>query len=81
MENTFDLDVDFNGQTYEFAGELIISGYVHRIELDVNGTRVSFEPDEERNYRALLSMQDVQNNQLNVGLIKAIANRLDSLLT
>lgn len=81
MDNTFELDVDFNGETYEFEGNLIISGYLHKIELDVQGTKVYFEPDEERNYRALMSMEDLNKSELSIGLLKAIANRLDSLLT
>ena len=81
MDNTFELDVDFNGETFEFPGQLIISGYVHKIELDINGTKVLFEPDEERKYRALLSMQDLTDNQIEMGLIKAIVFRLDSLLS
>ncbi|SEI37529.1 hypothetical protein SAMN04487995_0144 [Dyadobacter koreensis] len=81
MDNTFELDVDFNGETFEFPGQLIISGYVHKIELDINGAKVLFEPDEERKYRALLSMQDLTDNQIEMGLIKAIVLRLDSLLS
>ncbi|MCF2447666.1 hypothetical protein L0657_27170 [Dyadobacter sp. CY345] len=80
MDNTFELDVNFNGQTFEFQGELIVSGYLHKIQLDVNGTIVSFEPDEERNYRALMSIEDLKENDIPVDLLRAIALRLDSLL-
>ena len=81
MDNTFELDVDFNGETYEFEGNLIIGGYLHKIELDVQGTKVYFEPDEERNYRALMSVEDLNKSELSIGLLKAIGHRLDSLLT
>lgn len=81
MDNTFELDVEYNGTTYAFEGVLLIHGYMHKIELTIQGVKVFFEPDEERNYRALLSMQDIKEHQLDVGLIKATAQRLDSLLT
>lgn len=80
MDNTFELDIDFKGQTLQFQGELIVSGYLHKIELDMNGTKVSFEPDEERTYRALMSLEDLKENHIPVDLLRAIAQRLDSLL-
>ena len=80
MDDTFELDVDFNGHTYEFEGKLIVTGYVHKIELDVLDTKVFFEPDEEGSYRALLSTQDLQATHLSIDLLKAIAERLNSLL-
>ena len=80
MDDTFELDVEFNGEQYEFEGKLIVTGYGHKIELNVLDTKVLFEPDEERSYRALLSMKDLQETRLNVDLLKTIAQRLDSLL-
>ena len=32
----------------------LILGYTLKISVDVNGTEVLFEPDEERNYRAVM---------------------------
>ena len=81
MEDPFIIDVDYQGEELEFEGQLHISGYLHKIEIIVNDISVFFEPDEERNYRALVSMEQISNHKvLSVGLLQAIAHRLDSLL-
>ena len=81
MEEPFLLDVNYLGETLDFEGQLHLSGYQHKIEIIVNDISVFFEPDEERNYRALVSMEQMADNKhLNPGLLRAIAQRLDSLL-
>jgi len=80
MDETFTLDVNYNGENLEFEGRLLISGYLHKIEMDVNGTPVFFEPDEERNYRALVGREQMDDKNLSVSLLQAIAHRLESLL-
>ena len=80
MDETFTLDVSYKGEDLEFEGKLLLSGYLHKIEIDVNGTPVFFEPDEERNYRALVGPDQIDDKYLSVGLLQAIAQRLESLL-
>jgi hypothetical protein len=80
MDETFTLDVIFKGEDLEFEGKLLVTGYLHKIEIDVNGTAVVFEPDEERNYRALVAPEQMDGRHLSVGLLQAIARRLESLL-
>jgi len=81
MEEPFILDVNYLGEELEFEGQLRLSGYLHKIEINVHDIPVFFEPDEERNYRALVDMEQMKNNKLlNPGLLEAIANRLNSLL-
>lgn len=81
MDDSFIIDVPYQGEQLEFEGRLIQSGYLHKIEINVNGIPVFFEPDEERNYRALVNIEQMNNHKLlSPGLIQAIANRLDSLL-
>lgn len=81
MEETFIIDVHYLEEELEFEGQLHITGYQHKIEIDVDGVPVFFEPDEERNYRALVSMEQMSTHKkLNPELLQAIAQRLDSLL-
>jgi hypothetical protein len=80
MDETFTLDVSFRGEDLEFEGKLLVTGYQHKIEMDVNGTPVFFEPDEERNYRALVGPEQIDGRHLSVELLQAIARRLESLL-
>ncbi|WP_221392681.1 hypothetical protein [Dyadobacter sp. NIV53] len=82
MEEPFIIDVNYGGKELEFEGQLHISGYQHKIEIIVNEIPVFFEPDEERNYRALVSMEQMQHHKhMSQDLLQAIAHRLDSLLT
>ncbi|MFC6101548.1 hypothetical protein [Olivibacter domesticus] len=53
-------------------------GYTHKIEVDVFGTLVHFEPDEERNYRAILLDPTAESStEIKPGLLQAIATYLE----
>jgi hypothetical protein len=80
MEDIFLIDVDYKGEALEFEGQLILSGYEHRIEIFIGDISVFFEPDEERNYRAVVSLEQSGSKHLSPGLLQAIAHRLESLL-
>ncbi len=41
--------------------------------MDINGSEVTYEPDEERNYRAIVDPEKLGGGQINVDLLKAIA--------
>ncbi|EHQ28732.1 hypothetical protein [Mucilaginibacter paludis] len=83
MDEVFQLPVSYQDEELELEARIMVQGYLYRIEVMVNGIPVLFEPDEERNYRALVSMEQLQVNQnaLDVGLLKAIASRLESINT
>jgi hypothetical protein len=80
MEDIFEIDVEYKGETLEFEGQLITSGYEHKIEIFIGDISVFFELDEERNYRAIVSLEQTGNKHLSPGLLQAIAHRLESLL-
>lgn len=76
----FELPVTFNGKDLAFQGKFLDYGYSSKIEMDIEGTKVLFEPDEERNWRALISFEDLQaNKKLNMDLLKVIAEALDEI--
>ena len=52
MDEQFELPVEYKGEQLLFKASLIVTGYTHKFNVDVNGQMVIFEPDEERNYRA-----------------------------
>jgi hypothetical protein len=69
----FELPVLFNAKEWLFPGRFLDYGYSSKIEMDIERTKVLFEPDEERKWWALISFEDVQaNKKLNVDLLKAI---------
>jgi hypothetical protein len=75
----FQLAVRYDGREISFPAKLLLMGYTHKIEVDIDGVKVIFEPDEERNYRALVNQSAV--NTVNIGLLQAIAHKLNELLT
>ncbi|PRY54519.1 hypothetical protein B0I27_102286 [Arcticibacter pallidicorallinus] len=81
MDEPFLIPVSYLGKDLEYEGRLHIMGYLHKIEINIDGIPVIFEPDEERNYRALVSHEQInKSKQLSAGLLQAIAMRLNSLL-
>lgn len=80
MNDTFDLPVSFKGETYFFSSRLLQLGYTHKFVVDVNGQPVYFEPDEERNYRAIIETADIKSNKdLNLELLKAVAHAIEAI--
>jgi hypothetical protein len=77
MAESFTLPVMYKDRNLEFNAELRTSGYIHRIAVDVNGTEVIFEPDEERSYRAIVHHEHVGSMEKNRELISAIATALE----
>ena len=48
MNESFDIPVIYKGEEILFNGELLAYGYSYKIQVDVNGSIVLFEPDEEK---------------------------------
>ena len=80
MPEHFLLSVQYKGQEWQFESELNVFGYTHKISVNVNGTPIIFEPDEERNYRAVFPDPDNQKKKIDPALIRAIAEELESNL-
>ena len=81
MDERFLLEVNYKGEQLKYDTELRNFGYIQRIAVDIDGLMVSFETDEEGNYRALVSPEQVnsKDNKLEVGLLQAIAQKLEDL--
>jgi hypothetical protein len=75
----FDVAVEFHGKHLSFPARLLMFGYSYKIEVEVNTIKVLFEPDEERNYRALVDESDRQT--IDVELLGAVAAALHEALT
>lgn len=77
----FELAINFKGKDLLIPVRLINYGRSYKLEVDIEGTNVLFEPDEERNWRAVISYEDVQaNKKLNKELLELIAEELDTIL-
>jgi hypothetical protein len=81
MDDYFIIPVSYQGKELDFQAKLLMQGYIYRVEVIVDDIPVLFEPDEERNYRALISMDQLEGKgkNLNKGMLQAIAEVLQSL--
>ena len=80
MLDLFDLPVEYNGKELLFPAELLPMGFTHKIKVIIEGTEILFEPDEERNYRAMVADSEMdKKTQLNKDLLQVICTTLDDL--
>lgn len=77
MPESFLLSVQYKNEEKQFESELRVFGYTHKIAVNVNGIEIIFEPDEERNYRAVLPDPDLKNKNIDLRLIQIIAEELE----
>ena len=77
MAETFTLNVVYKNKAKEYDAELRMNGYVHNIIIIVDEQEIIFEPDEERNYRAVITGNPGKQNPPDVELLQAIANEIE----
>jgi hypothetical protein len=81
MDEPFFLPVTFKGQELQFEAKLEQRGYVYVLLVDVNGTPVIFERDEELNWRALLPQPELgAAKPPSLELVLAIGETIEQLL-
>jgi hypothetical protein len=81
MEDAFELPVIYKGKEMLFISQLLMQGYTHKFQVDVNGQEVSFEPDEERTYRAIVQPETIGvGKEIEVELLQAIAEAIESVV-
>jgi hypothetical protein len=77
MTEPIHIIVPYKGIEKEIEIQLLVTGYTHRIQAIVNDVPVLFEPDEERQYRAVVPAEYRDAGQLlEPGLLQAIAETL-----
>jgi hypothetical protein len=80
MDNTFEVPVTYQQQHFNLPAELITYGYSYKIEVDVFGTIVAFERDEEQHFRAVKSYADIDlPDTVKKKLLEAITEELTLL--
>ncbi len=76
----FELPVLYKGKELMFPTTLQLVGYTYRLVVDVNGQKIHFEPDEERNYRAVLNYEDAHKAiNIDQGLVTAILESIEKI--
>lgn len=80
MAQTFVIPVIFEGEETDFNASFEPYGYTYRIAVDLFGTKILFEPDEEGSYRALISPDEIIiSNAINRELLSAIIAILETV--
>jgi len=67
-----------NDQNLLLPARLIQFGYTYKIEVDINGTIVSFKRDEEKNRRALIDPAKI-DSKINADFLNAILDAIENL--
>jgi hypothetical protein len=81
MDDALEIPVTYKGQELSFPARLLLTGYTHKIQVEVDGQLIMFEPDEERNYRAVLDTNQLeQGARPDVPLLQAIAAVIESVV-
>jgi len=81
MDDRTLLPVTYNNKTYEFPIRILNFGYVAKIEIEIDETKVLFERDDEHNWRAGLSYEDVlAGKKIDGGLLEAIAGVIEEVM-
>lgn len=76
----FELPIEHNGQELTFKASLVTFGHTHKFHVDVNGQTVIFEPDEERNYRAIIPYEEISSSKkVDAELLKSISSFLEEI--
>jgi len=80
MNEIFELPVLFGNEAFNFPAQFLRAGYGYKIQVEVYGSFINFEADEERNWRALVQEdQVIPNRKITVELLKAIAAALEDI--
>ncbi|MDE3182376.1 MAG: hypothetical protein KGM16_03060 [Bacteroidota bacterium] len=69
MEDTVEIPVTYKGKELILNASVLVTGYTHKFTVEVNGQAVIFEPDEERNYRAVIANEGTPVDRVLLGVI------------
>lgn len=77
-DDVYEIPVHYKGEEILVPAQLLVTGYTHKFRVEVAGHEVFFEPDEERNYRAMLDPAHSDSTKINIDLLQAIAAGIEA---
>ena len=81
MDEPFEIPVTYKGKEISFPSKLLKLGYVYKIQVNVNGQEIIFEPDEEINYRAIIDPDNpLPGKKVDLELLKSIAEAIEAIV-
>ena len=79
-DTEFEISIHYKGKELVFPAEYLGTGYSYKINVELNGSIIAYEPDEERNFRALVNYDDQPDiDKIDRNLVEAIGLELISL--
>lgn len=80
-DGSFLLPVTHQGKEYTFPARILQHGYTVKVEVTLEEGTLLFEPDEERNWRAVITYEQLQQPRIKTeaGILEAIAGKLEEL--
>lgn len=78
VQESFVLTVTYREKELDLPAVLHVFPHTHKIAVLAGQQEILFEPDEERNYRAVLSPEEAAQVNLDRNLLKAIAEALEA---
>ena len=82
MEEAFLLPVTLNGKELVFPASLFKNAYSFRWEVEIEGTKVNYEPDEEGKWRAVIPYEQIPvTATIDPALLKAIAEVIEEIMS
>lgn len=79
MANLFEIPVTYQNQELTFKAHSVRFGYVNHILVDIKGTEITIERDENGNFRALGSTEKMKDGLVDLNLVKAMIEVLEKL--
>ena len=80
MTEPFEITVFYKDENISLHARWEPYGYTHRFIVSISGRDVVFEPDEERNYRALVDAGYITGKEPHIALLKAIAETIEEIV-
>ena len=81
MSEGFELPVLFRDKELNLPTRLLTTGYTYKLEVEVEDTKIVFEHDEEKHWRALIGYDELNaNKKISVELLQAIASSIEKTL-
>ena len=81
MEDVFEIAVPYKNGEVIVPARLLVQGYTYKIEATINGSPIWFEPDEERNFRAVFPPDaEASATPPDGALLQAVATALQEAL-
>lgn len=79
MAELFEIPVTFKNNELSFKAHSVRFGYVNHILVDITGTQITIERDEEGNFRAVGDSEKMKDSKVDLDLVKAVVEVLEKL--